>query len=173
MGAARYLLEMQPTSKETAQNSRATSRMRCSDRAEESNSLFISPCPKLQGFPNLGCAGPVRESRTQYANLNSKHHQDSSRGFRKFDFCLSPILVIINEMVPRVGIEPTRLSAADFESAASANSATRAMIGGGSDRKAGLEASPLVGRMRAVDTGLHSNLLIEGCPTVPRIAIHP
>ena len=46
------------------------------------------------------------------------------------------------KMVPRVGIEPTRLSAADFESAASANSATRAMIGGASDPKGGPEASP-------------------------------
>jgi hypothetical protein len=34
-------------------------------------------------------------------------------------------------MVPGVGIEPTRLAAADFESAASANSATRAKSGDG------------------------------------------
>ncbi len=44
-------------------------------------------------------------------------------------------------MVPGVGIEPTRLASADFESAASANSATRA-TGMESDSKASPLARP-------------------------------
>ncbi len=38
----------------------------------------------------------------------------------------SPELVVGRSMVPGVGLEPTRIATADFESAASTNSATRA-----------------------------------------------
>ena len=83
-----------------------------------------------------------------------------------------------NSLVPKVGLEPTHLSAADFESAASTNSATRAYVSGNLPLRLSPPRSP-VGRIECLVSesclwsGLHEKYLRMECfrlallPSVP------